>query len=113
MEVVELHSCKNLPRTLLDARAKGWAVLGAAADVNASSVRSVSVSEPTILVMGSEGAGLRTNVRRACSALVKVDMGPAARGAHVAIDSLNVSVATGILLHDLLASARTHGAKQQ
>ena len=75
-----MHSAKNLPRTLLDARAKGWAVLGAAADSNAVSVQRARVEQPTILVMGSEGAGLRTSVRRACSCLIKVGMGLSVRG---------------------------------
>jgi hypothetical protein len=68
---------------------------------------------------GNEGVGLRTNVRRACTSLVRIDMGgaaaPGARrapgggggdggGAAVVVDSLNVSVAAGILLHHLLAA---------
>ncbi|KFM28511.1 rRNA methyltransferase 1, mitochondrial [Auxenochlorella protothecoides] len=44
------------------------------------------------------GAGLRTNVRRACEALVRI---PGGAGA-AQVESLNVSVATGILLHHLL-----------
>ncbi|GFR43989.1 hypothetical protein Agub_g5134 [Astrephomene gubernaculifera] len=128
LEVLQLHSCRNLPRTLLDARDnKGWRVLGAAAGSGSQPVGQVRVDGPTILVLGSEGFGLRTNVRRACSGLVRVDMAPqAATGAVAAaagaantyndgvqqqellrglVDSLNVSVATGILLHSLLNSA--------
>lgn len=57
---------------------------------------------------GSEGFGLRVNVRRVCSQLVMVEMsprlGPGSAGAGL-VDSLNVSVATGVLLHSLLTSA--------
>ncbi|KXZ51241.1 hypothetical protein GPECTOR_13g728 [Gonium pectorale] len=138
LEALPLHSCRNLPRTLLDARDnKGWAVLGAAAGGGSQPVGAVRVSGPTILVLGSEGFGLRTNVRRACTGLVRVDMAPTASPSHLAaastaadsaasevaepvadeapqqrqqllrglVDSLNVSVATGILLHSLLSSA--------
>jgi 21S rRNA (GM2251-2'-O)-methyltransferase len=70
---------------------------------------------PRLPAAGNEGAGLRTNVRRACTALVRIDMaGPHADGAAAAggrqlaglVDSLNVSVATGIMLQSLLAAAR-------
>lgn len=65
------------------------------------------VDRPTIVVMGSEGFGLRTNTRRACTQLVGISGGAAAPAGGLAdaeplVDSLNVSVATGILLHDLM-----------
>lgn len=68
---------------------------------------------PTILVVGNEGYGLRTNVRRACTGMVQVDglgsmmegEGSPGLGTETTVDSLNVSVAAGILLHSLLSSA--------
>ena len=44
-----------------------------------------------------------TACRRLCDATLRID--GAAGGAPALVDSLNVSVATGILLHQLLASA--------
>ncbi|EFJ51595.1 hypothetical protein VOLCADRAFT_103485 [Volvox carteri f. nagariensis] len=154
LEALQVHSCRNLPRTLMDARdRKGWTVLGAAAGSGSEAVGRVVVDRPTILVLGSEGFGLRTNVRRACSGLVRVDMAPpttarAGRGISIPssaddadaavatnlrqplppspplprqqqpqhavlrglVDSLNVSVATGILLHSLINSAASTAA---
>jgi len=62
---------------------------------------------------GNEGTGLRTNVRRACTSKVKIEMGAAAGSSDVApsvvaaaVDSLNVSVAAGILLHHMLAASK-------
>ena len=43
----------------------------------------------------------RTNIKRSCSKLVQVT-GLHRRGDLAQLDSLNVSVATGILLHQLL-----------
>lgn len=115
-----------------------------------------SSTRPALHPAGSEGFGLRTNVRRACSGLVRVEMssstaagrrgpsggagavpgqqegqeqqheeedggaesegagGPGGRGAglglHGLVDSLNVSVAAGILMHSLLRSAAAGSA---
>jgi 23S rRNA (guanosine2251-2'-O)-methyltransferase len=49
--------------------------------------------QPTILVVGGEGKGLRDLTRKTCDQLVSLPM-------HGAVSSLNVSVATGILLFE-------------
>jgi len=116
LEAWPVHSCNNLARTLADAAERGWTVVGAAAERGAEPCTQLAVTGPTLLVVGSEGHGLRTNVRRACQKLVLVEMGgvaaaaaPGAAGAAAerrVVDSLNVSVATGILLHQLIVAAR-------
>ena len=102
MEVMTVHSAQNLPRTLAAAATSGWQVIGAASEATAVNCLDIELTRPTLLVLGNEGVGLRTNVRNACHSLVKVDTGCSAGDSGV--DSLNVSVATGILLHQLLAS---------
>ncbi|KAK9863602.1 hypothetical protein WJX84_011466, partial [Apatococcus fuscideae] len=112
LEAVQVHACANLPRALSEAAANGWAVFGASAEEGAEDCTAVNVGKPTILVVGSEGYGLRTTVRRACTGLIKVGGGPTAadmssQSSSVPdseVDSLNVSVATGILLHQLIQS---------
>lgn len=47
-----MHACKSMQRTLLDAAAKGWAVLGAAGEAGAADSRTLRVDRPTILVVG-------------------------------------------------------------
>lgn len=56
--------------------------------------------------MGNEGRGLRSVVRRACETVLRIDSAAPGPGRHqpIGVDSLNVSVATGILLHQLLGS---------
>ena len=55
------------------------------------------------MVLGNEGVGLRTLVRRACTHMVRIGGATPARGeGEGLVDSLNVSVAAGILLHELL-----------
>jgi len=112
MELMEVHAARNLPRTLDEAREAGWQVVGAALEKSIEP-HEVDARRPTVLVLGSEGRGLRTNVMRACDTLVRVPRGmePLA-GADAAdaaaegemVDSLNVSVAGGILLYALLAN---------
>jgi 21S rRNA (GM2251-2'-O)-methyltransferase len=111
VEKMSIYSCKSLPTTLNDARSKGWAVIGACADEESITCEDYDLKDPTILVMGSEGYGLRTTVRRACSASVRIARAPeehflGKKDALHEVDSLNVSVATGILLHNLLQKCR-------
>ena len=66
-------------------------------------------SSPTILVLGSEGRGLRTLVARACTGFVSVPGGSVGGGGddddntQAGVDSLNVSVTGGILLWHFLS----------
>ncbi len=68
----------------------------------------VETGVPTILVLGSEGRGLRTLVARACTGFVRIPGGAGSFGgsraengdseSQAGVDSLNVSVTGGILL---------------
>jgi tRNA G18 (ribose-2'-O)-methylase SpoU len=44
--------CRSMPRTLADAAARGWAVVGASAEKEAVPVSHFKVDRPTVLVMG-------------------------------------------------------------
>jgi 21S rRNA (GM2251-2'-O)-methyltransferase len=103
LEEMIIYSSPNLARTLADACKDGWLVLGADAGPAAVQSRQVEVDGPTVIVLGSEGDGLRTNVKRACSQLVRIESSGSLETR--LLDSLNVSVATGILLHQLIGKA--------
>ena len=53
-----------------------------------------SYREPTLLLMGSEGRGLSVELTSACSTLVRIPM-------HEGADSLNVSIATALMLFEM------------
>ncbi len=93
-EYLKISLAKNLAR-LIDALKEFpvW-VYGAAADAK-SVYSSLDYSGNVAWVMGNEGEGMRSLVKQKCDALVSIPL-------HGAIDSLNVSVATGVLLYEVL-----------
>ncbi|KAI3714707.1 hypothetical protein L6452_21666 [Arctium lappa] len=116
LELTELRSCKNMMQFLVSSAENGWRVLGGSVSSRAVALDEVTTSEPTILVLGSEGTGLRPLVERSCTQLVKIrgdipvhlsaGSEGAEAGAFVAVESLNVSVAAGVLLHHLVGINR-------
>ena len=96
MEVQEIYAVDNMMRFLDKSRENGWQVVGTSVGEGSIKMEEVPKDKPTILVLGNEGHGIRTNVLKRCSHLVRVDGGSAD-----GIDSLNVSVTGGILLHYL------------
>ena len=77
---------------------------GAGNEADATSCRSFKPDGPSILVVGNEGRGVRPVVRRACESVLRIDSVAATDNqfSPVGVESLNVSVAAGILLHQLL-----------
>lgn len=75
-----MHSTRNLPRTLAAAREAGWLVAGAALE-RSTEVGALDASRSTVLVLGSEGRGLRTNVLRECDAVVRISRAQSAASA--------------------------------
>jgi 23S rRNA (guanosine2251-2'-O)-methyltransferase len=93
VEHLAIAQVRNLADWLEAAKAKeGLWVYGAAAD-GAEPYGSVDFTGPVVLVMGSEGSGLRPRVADTCDALVSIPLqGRAA--------SLNVSAAAAVLLFE-------------
>ena len=86
----------NLTRTIERLKKEGIWVYGAA--MNGEDYRKVNFSGPAAIVIGSEGEGMSRLVAESCDKIVSLPM----KG-H--IDSLNASVAAGILLY-AVAGAR-------
>jgi 23S rRNA (guanosine2251-2'-O)-methyltransferase len=91
-ETVPFIAVVNLARTLRELKERGIWVVGAD-DQAPSSLYDADLAGATALVMGSEGAGLRRLTRECCDQLVAI---PMAGG----VESLNVSVAAGVLLFE-------------
>ena len=91
-ESVPLIEVTNLARTLRQLQEAGVWVIGTA-DNAAGSIYQADLNRPLALVMGGEGEGLRENTRKHCDLLVRIPM-------IGIVESLNVSVATGICLYE-------------
>jgi 23S rRNA (guanosine2251-2'-O)-methyltransferase len=91
-EVVPYFMVTNLARTLGELRDRMIRVVGTS-DVAEESIYATDLRGPLAMVLGAEGKGLRQLTVRTCDVLVKLPM----RGM---VESLNVSVATGICLYE-------------
>lgn len=93
-ETVPLIQVVNLARCLRALKDRGIWLAGAEAD--GQSALAADLSGPLALVLGAEGTGLRRLTREHCDLLVSLPM----KGV---VESLNVSVAAGVLLYLALA----------
>ena len=84
----------NLARRLQWLKKQGAWLVGAVGEASLG-YSSVDLNVPTVLLVGGEEQGLRKLTREACDYLVSIPM-------HGKVSSLNVSVATGILLFEVL-----------
>ena len=97
VETVPLVRAPNLARTLTWLKEAGVWVVGSDAEAP-QTLYAAKLSPPIALVLGGEGRGLRRLTRDTCDELVSIPMAGA-------VASLNVSVATGIVLFELLRQA--------
>ena len=91
LSYIKVARVVNLARTLDQLKEAGLWVTGAAVD--GADVAQISLSGPVALVIGSEGDGLSHLVRQKCDQLARLPM-------YGHIQSLNASVAAGILLYE-------------
>lgn len=87
----------------LAALAGSWAgdVVGTHLD-GATDYRDAGYRDPVLLVMGNEGAGLSAAAAEACTRLIRIPMAGD-------LDSLNLSVATGLMLYEIRRSVLPAG----
>ena len=93
-EVVPLIQVTNLSRTLKELQKSGVWVVGTAGEAT-QSIYDAKMTGPMALVMGAEGKGMRRLTRETCDELIKLPMAGS-------VSSLNVSVATGICLYEIV-----------
>ncbi len=93
-ETVPYFMVTNLARTLNELKERSIWVIGTCDDAPRT-IYQADLKVPCALVLGAEGSGMRQLTRKTCDELVSIPM----RGA---VESLNVSVASGICLYEAL-----------
>lgn len=91
-ESVPVITVTNLAGTISDLRDAGVYCVGAAGETD-KTIYDFDQRRAFAWVLGAEGEGLRQLTRRRCDALARIPMAGA-------VESLNVSVATGICLYE-------------
>ncbi|MGS0743212.1 23S rRNA (guanosine(2251)-2'-O)-methyltransferase RlmB [Glaciimonas sp. GG7] len=91
-ETIPYITVTNLARTLRELKERNILLIGTTED-GEKSLYEADFSGPAALIMGSEGEGMRRLTRETCDVLVHVPM-------FGSVESLNVSVASGVCLYE-------------
>ena len=89
---LKIFQVTNLVRTIKSLQAQELWVIGLDGDVT-TSIYDINFIDSTVIVIGTEGKGLRQLTKKTCDQLVTIPM-------IGNVESLNVSVATGIALFE-------------
>jgi len=89
---LKIFQVTNLVRTIKALKDKKLWVIGLDGSVS-TSLYDINLIDPTVIVMGTEGKGLRQLIKKTCDQLATIPM-------IGNVESLNVSVATGIVLFE-------------
>lgn len=100
-ETVPVYQVTNLARVLRWLKEQNIWIMGAAGEAE-QTVYEMDLNMPLALVMGAEGSGMRHLTRQHCDFLVKIPMAGQ-------VESLNVSVAAGVLLYEVFRQKRAKG----
>ncbi|KAG7665894.1 uncharacterized protein J8A68_000517 [[Candida] subhashii] len=119
LDMMDIYQTSNTLKFVTDVRAKGWHVISTSGTpdsiedknlqrknnttyqelkgkfIELSDLRMILNKTPVMLVIGSEGEGVRTNIKLRSDYLVGI---PKGREGDAIVDSLNVVVATGIAI---------------
>ena len=93
-ETVPYFMVTNLARTLKELKERNIWIIGTS-DAASKTLYQADLTGPVALVLGAEGDGIRQLTAKTCDELISIPM----RGA---VESLNVSVASGVCLYEAL-----------
>jgi 23S rRNA (guanosine2251-2'-O)-methyltransferase len=79
------------PKMIASLKRAGWYVVGVEQDARARDYRAFTNTKPTLFIFGNEVRGLSPALRKVCDELIEIPM-------YGTKESLNVSVAAGIIL---------------
>jgi 23S rRNA (guanosine2251-2'-O)-methyltransferase len=93
-ETVPLIQVVNLARTLRWLKERGMWIVGTDDEAD-TTLHAARLTGPMAIVMGAEGDGMRRLTKENCDLLLNIPM-------QGVVESLNVSVATGVMLYEVL-----------
>ena len=102
-ETMPYFMVTNLARTLNELKERNIWCIGTSGDA-AKNLYQVDLTGPVALVLGAEGDGMRQLTRKTCDELVSIPM-------QGAVESLNVSVASGVCLYEALRQRGAAGGR--
>ncbi len=92
-ETVPFIAVTNLARTIRELKEAGVFVVGTTMDAPGT-LHNTKLDGPIAVVLGAEGDGMRRLTQETCDALITIPM-------YGSVESLNVSVASGICLYEV------------
>lgn len=87
----------NLRNTILKLKELNYWVIGT--DMDGKDYRDINYSGKTALVIGNEGEGLKNIIRSSCDEIASIPL-------FGKVDSLNASVASGIVMYEVIRNKR-------
>ena len=100
VENVTVITVTNLVRAIKKIKDSGAWVVGADGEAE-ESIYDMNMKVPTAIIMGGEGKGMRESVMKECDYIAALPiLGQ--------IESLNVSVATGVILYEVIRQRQTN-----
>ena len=96
LENVKISMVTNLNQTIKKLKDNGFWIVGTDME-NSVDYREIDYSGKIALVIGSEGFGMSDSVKKSCDFIARIPM-------HGKINSLNASVAAGIMIYEVIRS---------
>ncbi len=103
-EHISIAMLPNIKHAIREMKEMGLTVIGAEAGME-KTIWDLDLSIPLAIVTGSEGRGLRRTIKEDCDILVSIPM----KGR---INSLNASVATGIIIFEIIRQRMSNKKKR-
>ena len=99
LDNVKVVMVSNLVNAIDKLKAKGFWVVGTTLSDNSVDYREIDYSGKIALVIGNEGVGISNIVTKNCDFLAKIPM-------YGTTNSLNASVATGIMIYEIIRNRK-------
>jgi 23S rRNA (guanosine2251-2'-O)-methyltransferase len=95
---IPISMVTNLSNTISDLKKNGFWIVGTDM-VNSTDYREIDYSGKIALVIGNEGSGMSRMVRESCDFIARIPM-------YGKVNSLNASVAAGIMIYEVVRQKR-------